>query len=267
MAHTGGYDMVFVSIDLKNGDGLQICPLLRTHESTRQLPILLIANDDQTSRVAKGLDLGANDYLVRPLDANELLARTRTQLKHKRHYDQLRRNYETSMTLALIDPLTGAFNRRYLDAHLPKVIARSSQARKPLSILMVDVDHFKQVNDAHGHAIGDAVLKEIINRIMTGLRPSDLVARIGGEEFAVIMPDTDPAAAATIGERLRDRVAKLPVSLTGNKVRSLSVTISIGCSSLHLEREDSAESLLERADLALLKAKEGGRNRVVSTDA
>lgn len=263
LAHEGDFDLVFASLDLKNEDGLQICPQLRTHEATRQLPILLISNESEMTRVSKGLDLGANDYLLRPVDANELIARTRTQMRHKRHYDRLRQNYENSLSLALVDPLTGAFNRRYLDAHLPKLMARSNYMVKPLSTLMIDIDYFKKVNDTYGHDTGDIVLKTVASNIMNSLRPSDLVVRYGGEEFAVIMPETELPAALSIAERVRQRIEKLSIGIH-NDGEKISATVSIGAATLAESEELTVPDLIKRADEALYKAKEEGRNCVKS---
>lgn len=262
LAQTGDFDAVFVSLNLSHEDALLLCPRLRTNTRTRQLPIVLLGQEGEMDRVAKGLDLGANDYILRPLDGNELLARARTQLKHKRHYDRLLKNYEYNLALALVDPLTGAFNRRYLDAHLPRMMARSTSHLKPLSALMIDIDYFKKINDTYGHAAGDIVLKEVVNRITNGLRPSDLVSRLGGEEFAIIMPETSLASAQAIGERLLKRLAATPVAITKDK--SISMTVSIGCACLRENDDNAVETLLRRADLALYQAKENGRNRVVA---
>jgi two-component system cell cycle response regulator len=265
LAQTGQFDMIFGSLDLKDEDGLMICPQLRTNEATRQLPILLMANESDMPRVAKGLDLGANDYLMRPIDANELLARTRTQLRHKRHYDRLRKNYEDSLTLSLVDPLTGAFNRRYLDAHLPKLLARSKNALKPLTALMVDIDFFKKVNDTYGHDVGDVVLKTVTHAITNSLRPSDLVVRMGGEEFAVIMPETPLEPALHIAERLRERIEKLSIPIKDGQ-QNMSVTVSIGGACVHEGDITDVENLLKVADGALYEAKQTGRNKVVARE-
>ncbi|MGE3624064.1 MAG: PleD family two-component system response regulator [Bdellovibrionales bacterium] len=262
-AQNGDCDMVFASLDLKNEDGLQICPQLRTREATRQLPILLLTSESEIARASKGLDLGANDYLLRPLDPNELLARARTQLRQKRHSQRMRDNYERSLSLALVDPLTGAFNRRYLEAHIPKLAARCRAVSKPLSVLMVDIDHFKKVNDAHGHAAGDHVLKEVVNRITLGLRPSDLVTRLGGEEFAIIMPETDIGSALNIAERLRKRVANTPVE-GADGAPPIPVTVSIGIAVAEPDANEELQALFRRADQALYEAKNTGRNRIVS---
>jgi len=265
LAQTSDCDLVIASLDTKNEDALQICPQLRTQEATRQMPILLLASESDIARVATGLDLGATDYILRPLDANELLARTRTQLRQKRHYQLLRRSFERTLTMALVDPLTGAFNRRYLEAHMPNLIVRCRAADKPLSVLMIDIDHFKQINDKFLHANGDLVLKEIVNRIMLGLRPSDLVARMGGEEFAVMMPEAGPEMAMMIAERLRERIAATPIVLADG--RSLTATVSVGIASMMPDRNEDPKAVFKRADTALYEAKKAGRNRVVCEGA
>jgi two-component system cell cycle response regulator len=254
-------DLVYASLNLKNEDGMQVCPQLRARDATRQLPILLLASEDDIARVAKGLDLGANDYLLRPLDHNELLVRTRTQLRQRRHYQRIRENYERSIALSLVDPLTGAFNRRYLEAHLPKLFARCRMARKLLAVLMIDIDHFRRINNTHGHAVGDRVLKEIVNRATFVLRPSDLVARMGGEEFVVVLPETDFDTALQIAERLRRRVGDMPVE-GGDSASPLSVSVSIGVAVVQPDGKEEPAAALQRADVALYTAKRAGRNRV-----
>jgi len=255
-------DIVFSNLDLLQEDGLTICPRLRSNPATRHLPILLIANQDDMDRVARGLDLGASDYLLRPLDAQELFARTRTQLRHKRNYDRLRSGLERNLMLALIDPLTGAFNRRYLAAHMPRLLQHAESVRKPLSVQMIDIDFFKKVNDRYGHPAGDVVLKEIANRIMNSVRPSDFFVRMGGEEFAVVMPETEWHNAEKIAERVRKKIAETPIILPNN-VATLHITISIGVAASFPHEEDFPERIFDRADSALLCAKQKGRNCVV----
>jgi len=265
LAQKGDIDLVFSSTELQNEDGLLICPQLRTNENTRHLPILLLAHDNEMPRIAKGLDLGANDYLIRPLDANEMLARTRTQLRQKRHYQRLRNNYEQTLSLALTDPLTGAFNRRYLDTQFPRLVTRHASLGESIAILIMDIDHFKDVNDTYGHAAGDLVLKELIGRTIQALRPTDLVVRMGGEEFAIIMLETNLSIGKAIGERLRERITAQPFTFKDGQ--SISMTVSMGVASLtpHIQEKDPAKlSVFERADAALYQAKQNGRNCVVA---
>ncbi len=255
-------DMVYCKLDLASEDGLEICPILRTEITTRHLPIVMIANPDNMEKVAKGLDLGANDYVLRPLDQNELFARTRTQLRHKRNYDRLRSGFEHNLMLALVDPLTGAFNRRYLDAHFPRFIKNARDRKKPLSVQLIDVDLFKKVNDTYGHPAGDIVLKEIAQRLTNSVRPSDFFVRWGGEEFLIIMPDTELHNAEKIAERVRTRVSETPVMLAAEP-KGLTITISIGVAVTYPHEEETPEDVFDRADAAVLQAKQAGRNRVV----
>ncbi len=261
-AQKGTYDLVMTSLDLQNDDGLLLCGQLRAREATRTLPILLMANEGEIDQVAKGLDLGANDYLLRPIEGSELVARARTQLRQKHHYDRLRQKNEQSLSLALVDPLTGAFKRRYLDAHLPKMMGRFCTDKHPMSVLYFDIDFFKKINDTYGHAMGDIVLKEVVKRVTQSLRPLDLVVRAGGEEFVAIMPESELKTAMAVGERLRGAIANVPFFLPGYE-KPLSVTISIGVASIKLEGVDTADYILKRADAALYKAKQEGRDKVI----
>ncbi len=260
-AQDGGFDLVIVSLTLLNEDGLRLVSQLRSHERTRQLPILLVADEGDLNRVAKGLELGANDYVMKPLDRNELLARVRTQIRRKRYQDRLRANYEQSLSMALTDSLTGVFNRRYVNAHLPRLLDRAIDNNKAVSVLMFDIDHFKVVNDTWGHNVGDEVLVEVTTRAGRNLRTFDLVARLGGEEFLVILPDTDAEAARIVAERLRDRIGQTPFAVSA-PVGTIPVTVSIGVATGG-RLGDTTETLLKRADAALYDAKRSGRNCVV----
>jgi two-component system cell cycle response regulator len=257
------FELIIVSLTLLHEDGLRLCSQLRSHERTRQAPILLIADEGDLSRVAKGLELGANDYLLKPIDRNELLARVRTQVRRKRYHEKLRHNYEQSLSMALTDSLTGVFNRRYVSAHLPRLMERSWESQKPVAILMFDIDHFKAVNDTYGHGVGDEVLREVASRTNRNLRNFDLVARYGGEEFIVVMPDTDRDAAYAVAERLRRRVGEETFAVSTD-VAEITVTISIGVAVAD-GVGDTADAILKRADDALYQAKRSGRNRTVAS--
>ena len=255
------FDLVIVSLTLMNEDGLRLCSQLRSHERTRQVPILLMIDEGDLQRVAKGLELGANDYVIKPIDRNELQARVRTQVRRKRYQDRLRANYEQSLSLALTDSLTGVFNRRYVSAHLPRLLDRAADSNKPVSILMFDIDHFKRVNDTFGHDVGDEVLREVAIRSAHNLRNFDLVARLGGEEFVVIMPDTDGEAALMVAERLRQRIGDTPFAVSA-PIGEITVTVSVGVA-VGGRVGDTVDTLIKRADEALYEAKRSGRNRVI----
>jgi len=254
-------DLVIASLSISGSDALRFVSQCRANEAFRQLPLLLIAEDKDLRRPARGLDLGANDYVTRPVDRNELLARTATQVRRKRLQDRLQESYRRCIALALTDPLTGLYDRAYLDRHLDELIKRVHQDGIGAAVLMFDIDHFKQVNDTHGHDAGDDVLRELAARAMNSVRSVDLVARQGGEEFVVVMPETDLTIAAAVAERLRAAVAKEPFTVRANG-QKLTVTISIGVTSV-AAADDDRERILKRADIALYTAKNQGRNRVV----
>jgi two-component system cell cycle response regulator len=257
----GSVDLVILNTTGKV-DALRIVGKLRAQEMSRLVPILLIGDPEELPRVAKGLDLGATDYLLRPLDRNEIVARVRTQVRRKRLQDRLQENYRKSLSLALTDGLTGLYNRRYLGVHLDGLLARLADGATGPSLLLIDIDWFKRVNDTHGHAAGDAVLRELTSRIARYVRTFDLFARYGGEEFVVVLPETDRRVAEGVAERLRMVVAEMPFRV-GEAATEVSVTISIGLA-VTADARESSDSLLRRADAALYAAKEAGRNRVVS---
>ncbi len=259
--NAGDYDLIAVSLNLKNEDGLRLCSHLRSSDRTRSIPILMIANEDDMPRIAHGLEIGAHDYILRPVDRNELLARCRTQIRRKRFQERLRSNFELSLSMALTDPLTGLYNRRYFDVHLQKLLQKNESSRKSLAVLLLDIDHFRDFNNTYGHAVGDAVLKIFAGRLQDSLRSFDLVARLGGEEFVVILPDVSTEMAYFIGERLRKSIADeaFICNVEGGQVR---VTTSIGGTIVQPGIAD-AEGILKEADDALYQAKNLGRNMVV----
>jgi two-component system cell cycle response regulator len=260
-AAEGDFELVIVSLGLRNFDGLRLCSQIRSLERSRNVPILAIADGDNSAQLARGLEVGVNDYLLRPIDRNELLARARTQIKKKRYADQLRNNVQMSIELAIIDPLTGLFNRRYMETHLGTLVEQAAARAKPIAVLVVDIDYFKAINDSHGHDVGDDVLREFAARVRKAVRNIDLACRYGGEEFVIVMPETDMAVATTVAERLRRRVAGEPFAVQ-NGMRGLDVTISIGIAALG-DVSDTATTIIKRADQALYRAKRDGRNRVV----
>jgi len=259
-AREKNFDLIIVSLTMRNTDGLRVCSKLRTFEETRNIPILVMVDDGNTKLLVRALEMGVNDYVVRPVDRMEFLARVKTQLKRKRYADRLWDNFHLSMQLATTDAVTGLYNRHYLTSHMDTRMQASQESGKQLSVLMMDIDHFKKVNDTYGHAVGDEVLKEFANRIGKNIRGVDLAARYGGEEFVVMMPETPTDWAYMIGDRLRQEVFDNPFDV-GLDSGGINISVSIGVAT-STEGQTPGE-LLEEADKALYSAKEKGRNRVV----
>jgi len=260
-AADGDYDLLIVSLGLENFDALRLCSQIRSLDRTRNLPILAIAEPDSNARMLRGLEIGVNDFLMRPIDKNELLARARSQVRKRRYTERLRDNVQLSIEMAITDALTGLFNRRYMESHLGTLIEQAKSRGKPLAVLVLDIDYFKSINDGYGHDAGDDVLRDFALRIKRSIRGIDLACRYGGEEFVVVMPETDMAVAAMVAERLRRRIAAEPFAIN-QASRTIPVTISIGIAAVR-GGDDNAASLLKRADQALYRAKRDGRNRVV----
>ena len=260
-AAEGNYDLLIVSLGLENFDALRLCSQIRSLDRTRNLPILSITEPDNNARMLRGLEIGVNDFLIRPIDKNELLARARSQVRKRRYTERLRDNVQLSIEMAITDALTGLFNRRYMESHLGTLIEQASARGKPLAVLVIDIDYFKAINDNHGHDAGDDVLRDFALRLKRSIRGIDLACRYGGEEFVIVMPETDMTVAAMVAERLRRRIAAEPFPIQKGS-RTIPVTISIGIAALR-GNDDTAAGLLKRADQALYRAKRDGRNRVV----
>jgi two-component system cell cycle response regulator len=257
-------DLIIVSLGLAEFDGLRLCGQVRSMERSRGLPILAIAEPGDRARVLRGLDLGVNDFLTRPIDRNELVARTRTLLRHKHYADSLRSKVQQSIELALVDPLTGLNNRRFLENHLALMVEQAQRRRAPLALMIFDIDHFKQVNDTYGHDAGDEVLKGFANRLRRVVRGGDLLCRLGGEEFVIAMPNVSVEAAVRIAERTRSSIEEeaFAIDKAGGRI---AITVSIGVAGPGVEGDP--ESLYRRADRALYRSKSEGRNRVTADAA
>jgi len=253
------YDLIIVSLGTDSFDGLRLVSQFRSSEITRQIPILVVIDAADQNLLLRSLDMGVNDYLIRPVDRQELVARVNTQVKRWRFTEQLRKSVQTSLELAVTDALTGLYNRRYLETHLGYLIDDHMSRGKQLSLLAIDADHFKAINDTHGHDAGDAVLQELAHRIRGSTRGIDLCCRTGGEEFIVVLPGISLDVASVIAERLRKLIA-VRTFVIGDR-KSIHVTVSIGVAQLD-GLEDSQSKILKRADEALYVAKREGRNRV-----
>lgn len=254
------YELALVAMALTDFDPLRVCSQIRTLEHTRNLPIILVADESDKPKVVRALDLGVNDFIMRPVERNELAARVRTQIRRQRYALELRQSVNNTMALAVTDDMTGLYNRRYFDRHLGVMLGKAQSQDRDMALMILDIDHFKSVNDTYGHDMGDAVLKEFAARLKRNIRGVDLACRFGGEEFVVLMPDTDFRQAEAVAERVRQSIADRVFEIGGG--RPLSVTVSAGVT-LNESASDTPESLIKRADVALYRAKREGRNRVV----
>src|SRR6201985_472755 len=248
----GDPDLVVVSLGMRSFDGLRLCSQLRSLPEGRNVPILVVVSDGDRRKLTQALEMGVNDYLTRPVDKNELVARVRTQLRKKRYADRLRHNVQLSLEMAITDQLTGLHNRRYMSRHLDNLVGTAKRSGKPIAFVIMDIDFFKAVNDGYGHDIGDEVLKEFASRIAANVRGIDLACRYGGEEFVVGMPDTDISFACQVSDRLRLSIETTPFRIS-RAPNALNLTISIGIASLE-GPQDTADALLHRADQALYRA-------------
>jgi len=257
----GDYEVVVISLALQAADPLRLISQIRAQDRFRNLPILILAEPTDEPRILRTLDMGINDYLIRPIDRNELLARVSTQVRKKRYQDRLKDNLTASMELAIVDPLTKLHNRRYFQSHLAALLAQGHTRGVIASLMVIDIDHFKSVNDTYGHDAGDEVLRECANRLRSAVRGVDVVARFGGEEFVLLMPDTDAAAGQHVAERIRISMEREGFPIHQGR-QAINLTVSIGVATAG-EGLKNGDALFKMADEALYRAKKSGRNRVM----
>ncbi|MEE9330171.1 MAG: PleD family two-component system response regulator [Parvularculaceae bacterium] len=262
------FDLVIVNMAMESYDPLRLCSTIRSMDEMRLIPVLALVRKGDTRRLVRALDMGVNDYLPVPIDNGEMVARMKTQLRRRHYTEQLRASYGKTLELAVTDQLTGLYNRRYLMTHIESLFEVALAEKRPLAALVMDIDHFKIINDTHGHDAGDAVLRDLAKRLVKNVRGIDLPCRYGGEEFVFLMPDTDKAFAGIIAERLREEISQEPIAVEGQDGLQVNITVSIGVAITDPALEnDTPEALLKRADKALYEAKETGRNKVVTDQA
>ena len=244
--------LVLLDVMMPELDGFEVCQRIKADPTMGDIPVIMVTALTDVDDLVRGFEAGADDFVTKPFNFDALMARVGSQLRRKRNYDHIRAQ-------AMVDPLTGAFNRWYFGAHAPRLAARCHAARNPVAVLMLDVDDLKSINDTHGHTAGDRVLKQVVGRVTSALRPSDLVARMGGDEFAVVMPEKDLDEAQQIADRLRRRIGDTPAE-------GVAVTVSIGAAASRPE-EEKLEATLQRADTAVYEAKRAGGNRVAADES
>ena len=251
-------DVVLLDIEMPGLDGYQVLASLKAAPTLRDIPVVFLTSRSGMDDVVAGLHAGAHDYLRKPFEPPELVARVAAAAQVKKLHDELRGRNEELDRMARVDALTGLFNRRHLEEELRRQSATACRNGTPLAVLLLDIDHFKRVNDTYGHPAGDLVLQEFGRRLQSDLRAGDVAGRWGGEEFLVLLPDTDLAAALTVAARIRASTSRAPVVADGMPIL---VTVSGGCA---VGRLDVTDELVSRADTALYQAKTAGRNRIVA---
>ncbi len=255
-------DIVLCDVEMPGMDGFKFLQMVNTCETLRDIPVLLLTSHEEMETKIRGLEQGASDYITKPFIPEELLARVKIHLKIKTLQDNLKESNQSLLQLSLTDPLTELNNRRHLMDLLEKEFERSLRTHRPLALMMIDLDHFKRVNDNYGHQQGDNVLRTTAREIKRQLRQYDSAARFGGEEFAIILPDTLPKDAHLVAERIRKSISDIKFSGT---ISELRITTSIGISALPHSKINTIEDLIRLADDALYTSKDNGRNRVEIT--
>ena len=249
-------DLILLDVMMPEMDGFEVCRRLKANPKTRRCPVIFVTALDEEANEELGFNLGAVDYIAKPFSIPVVRARVRTHIALKKQADLLEQ-------LSNVDALTQIANRRYFDKMFEQEWRRETRDRKPLSVLMIDIDHFKEFNDYYGHGAGDECLRRVAACLARSVaRPGDLVARYGGEEFVVLLPDTDTKAAMAIAERICSGIRALNIPHTHSSAAPC-LTISIGCATKEPASEYSPQELIETADRMLYRSKAAGRNRVM----
>ena len=255
----GDVSLVLLDIIMPGLSGFDCCRLLKSMSQSAFLPVVMLtARTDTESRI-EGLRIGADDYICKPFDDRELLARVDGMLRIKQKHDEVQKARAQLEQLAIQDELTGLYNYRYLHTRLAEEFKRSERYRDPLACAMVDIDHFKAINDKHGHDVGDLVLAEVARRLRGAVREIDVVARYGGEEFLLVLPSTHFSGALTVADRVWRAVSSTPFATNGTEQ---AVTVSVGVALFPSRDVKTKDQLIKAADRALYQAKSEGRNRI-----
>jgi len=253
-------DLILLDIMMPEMDGYEVCKRLKQNPKTKEIPVIFLTAKSDEDSIEKAYDVGGIDYITKPFRPKELLARVNRELKIQSLIKELKASYEKLQELAQTDPLTRLYNRRYFSEISSNILNLAKREKKPLSVVMLDIDKFKRVNDTYGHQVGDEVIVSLANILKANKRESDIVCRYGGEEFVILLPNTPIDGAVNFANKLREKVQNYILNLDDGT--TLKFTISLGVASVNLEKEESIEKALNRADEALYESKNSGRNRV-----
>ncbi|GAA5316413.1 MAG: diguanylate cyclase [Candidatus Pelagadaptatus aseana] len=260
LAETEKPDLILLDMMMPIMDGKETLTHLKQDDALKEIPVIMVSAKDGDDDVIEALDIGAHDYVAKPFIYPVLAARMRSALRLKASQEKLMEANQLLEKLASYDSLTGAYNRRQFFNLAKAEFSKTVRSQQPLSIIMLDIDHFKSINDTYGHAAGDQALIDLTKTCKEICRTSDIISRFGGEEFVICCPSADLHGAASLAERLREGIAAMTLKAEAGK--TFKFTASFGVSSR--QPDDTLESQINRADKWLYKAKEGGRNKVVS---
>lgn len=252
-------DLVLCDLEMPRIDGFKFLAMMKTRPELQGIPVIILTGRENEEMKISGLDQGASDFITKPFNPEELVARVKVHLKVKHLQDELKRSNELLLELSKTDYLTGLFNRRYLMESLEKELRRTARKGGELSLIMMDIDYFKLVNDGYGHLQGDVVLQKVALQIQKELRSYDIAARYGGEEFVAVLPDASLEESFSVAERVRAAVEALRFK---GEIAPLTITISLGIAGFRLPECSSVDGFIKLADDALYRAKANGRNRV-----
>lgn len=255
-------EVVICDIVMPGMDGFEFLKEMKSRESHRDIPVIMLTGQESVDKKIRGLEMGASDYLLKPFDPGELIARVRVQLKVKRLQDELKIAKQRYKELSITDYLTQVHNRRFFMELFDQEFSRATRYKTDLSVIIFDIDNFKPVNDTHGHLVGDKVLRQLADLVRVEVRNHDVFARYGGEEFVLMLPQTSSQGAAQVAEKIRARVEAASLAGLGRG----AITISMGLATLTADSLDDAKDLVAHADTALYRAKQKGKNRVEVAD-
>lgn len=256
-------DIILCDLEMPRMDGFKFLGMLKSRPDVSDTPVIILTGNEDRELKIRGLDQGACDFLTKPFDPEELVARMKVHLKIKHLQDDLKRTNELLLELSNTDHLTGLFNRRYLIEALDKELQRAHRKDGMVSLIMLDLDHFKRINDSYGHMQGDVVLQKVALQLQKELRNYDIAARYGGEEFVAILPDTSLKEAYMVADRVRLSIQGMHLA---GPLAVERITASLGVAAYPATHFEDIDGLLRSADEALYQAKERGRNQVVVSD-
>ncbi|MBK3332423.1 diguanylate cyclase [Persephonella atlantica] len=250
-------DLILLDVMMPEIDGFELCKKIKDNPQTQDIPIMFITALTDEDSIVKSYEIGGSDYITKPFKKKELLAKVKREFKIQDLQNELK-------LMASTDPLTKLYNRRYFKEVSKHFVFSAKRENEPLSVLMLDIDKFKSINDTYGHDVGDKVIKTIANILTKNRRKSDLLCRWGGEEFLILLPNTNVEGAFSVAEKIRKTVENTDINVSDEK--QIKITVSIGISQMELKEEDNLEPAIRRADEALYTAKERGRNCIVLKD-